>query len=148
MAFKIKSASGPESIIVMIVAVVLLGDLTLKYASDKGLVFYATLLVLLYCVWLLVLAVIRVFSKPGELTFGRDSVMVRGKAITASDIDVIMMTGFTRKLIGIRPKGKRLVPLRLGFKFSGDEDEALKLLSFWAESNKVKLEEKKFFKWV
>ncbi|GGA46691.1 hypothetical protein GCM10010917_35000 [Paenibacillus physcomitrellae] len=148
-SYKIKTATGTESLIVMVLAVIVVADLVRRaYVTDEGLLFYAAVLVLIYCVVLTVLALIRVFKKPGELLITRKALSLYGRTLEASQIDEIMVNGFSRKLIGIKPKGRRLVPLALGFRFVEDANEAFKDLEHWAAANQVQMTEKKFFKWI
>ncbi|WP_223067732.1 hypothetical protein [Paenibacillus caui] len=147
--FRIKSATGVESVVVMLIAVIVVGNLLRRtYASDGDLLFYIFALVLLYCIWMLILALVKVVKKPTELLLGRTSITVNGRTLEASELDEILINGLARRLIGIRPKGRRIVPMKLGFKFAEDEDEAMKELAHWAKMNKVPMVEKKFFKWV
>lgn len=146
--YKIKSATGMDSVVLMVIAVAAVGDLMVRYAADRGLMFYFAVLVLLYCLWLLGLAAVRVFSKAGELSLDKHALTARGATLQAAEIEAIYVTGLSKKLIGIRPKGKRIVPLKLGFKFAEAEDEAVKGLADWAEAHEVPLEDKKFFKWI
>jgi hypothetical protein len=147
--YQIKSATGTESVVVMVIAVVVVGDLVRRaYITGEGGLLYAGAAVLLYCLLMLVLGLMRVIRKPTELVMSRTSLSLNGRRLEAAEVDEIMINGLSRRMIGIKPKGRRFVPAALGFRFIEDEHEAYKDLEHWAKANKVEMTQKKFFKWI
>lgn len=111
---------------------------TLDYIVTWGtfIIVAAALLVTLY----------RTLQKPAELRLEQGRVLVKGHTLQAEDIRVIMIRGYFSPLIGIKPYGKRIVPVPFCFRFVRDQgqDDLIK----WAKDNGVKLVYKRFFRWL
>lgn len=74
--------------------------------------------------------------------------MVNGHALPAQEIKVIMKMGHFNSVIGIKPKGKKIVPLRLCFRFASNEDQGIMDLKEWAVANNIKMVNKEFMSWL
>ncbi len=94
----------------------------------------------------LLVTVYRALQKPVELQLEKGRVLLRGHTLPAEDIRVIMINGYFSPLIGIKPYGKRIVPVPFCFRFVRDQgqDDLIK----WAKDNGVKLVYKRFFRWL
>lgn len=97
---------------------------------------------------LLLLTVVRALRKPTELSIDENTILVNGYALAAQDIKVIMKMGYFNPVIGIKPKGKRIVPLRLCFSFAANEDQGIMDMKEWAAANNVKMINKDFMSWL
>ncbi|WP_138494797.1 hypothetical protein [Paenibacillus pinistramenti] len=147
--YRVKSATVTEGLVVMAIAVVVVADLVRRaYITGEQPLLYAGLAVLVYCAVLTLVALIRVVRKPHELVITRTAISSRGRTLEALQVEEIMINGLSRKLIGIKPKGSRIVPAVWAFRFVEDAGEAFRDLEHWAKVNKVTMTEKKFFKWI
>ncbi len=59
-----------------------------------------------------------------------------------------MKMGTFSTTVGIKPHGRRIVPLRMCFRFAGDELNGIADLAAWAERNRVKLVDQAFQRWI
>lgn len=100
---------------------------------------------LVLCGLLLVYLIVNALRPAADIKWGAGSLQIRGKTIAAQSIQSIQIDG---PVVGIKPIGKRIVPIRLSFRFIGDREQAMKELSRWAEENRVKLTYKRFVKWM
>ncbi|TCM96390.1 hypothetical protein EV294_105257 [Paenibacillus sp. BK033] len=97
---------------------------------------------------LLILTVIRALRKPNGLSMHENAILVNGHTLSAQEIKVIMKMGYFNPVIGIKPKGKKIVPLRLCFSFAANEDQGIMDLKEWAAANNVKMVDKDFMSWL
>lgn len=88
---------------------------------------------------------INALRKENQLQWGTDSLIIRKNRISASGVKAIYVDG---PLVGILPAGKRIVPVHLSFRFTEDPAGAKKRLIIWAKENGIRLETKKFVRWV
>ncbi|ULO05568.1 hypothetical protein H1230_21140 [Paenibacillus sp. 19GGS1-52] len=100
------------------------------------------------CSVVLLFIIYRVLQEATEIKWGTDNLFIHKKWIVAKDIDSIMIYGYLFPMIGIKPKGKRIVPDYLCFRFIEDKDKAMKQLNTWAEANGIRIIYKKFMKWL
>ncbi len=96
----------------------------------------------------LLVTVYRALQKPTELQLEKGRILLRGRTLPAEDIRVIMLSGYFSPVIGIKPYGKRIVPVPFCFRFAQDEDEGHDDLIKWAKDNEVKLVYKRFIRWL
>ena len=94
------------------------------------------------------MTVYRALQKPVELKLEKGRVLLRGRTLPAEDIRVIMLSGYFSPVIGIKPYGKRIVPVPFCYRFPKDEDEGHDDLIKWAKDNEVKLVYKRFIRWL
>lgn len=56
--------------------------------------------------------------------------------------------GYLSQIIGIKPKGKRLVPSLLCFKIKGNEEENIEEIIQWAKRNGIQIKYGRIFRWI
>ncbi|GLX68651.1 hypothetical protein MU1_29960 [Paenibacillus glycanilyticus] len=108
---------------------------------------FSSLMLLVY-VSVIFIAIFRARKKPTELYLHDERIQLNGLSVDAKDIKVMMIMGYFRPVIGIKPHGKKIVPLKMCFKFPEDEDKGIADLTKWAETNKVKLVKRDFIRWI
>ncbi|MCM3628419.1 hypothetical protein M3194_13705 [Paenibacillus glycanilyticus] len=118
-----------------------------KDTEDIIVLFFQTLLLLMYY-GSLILTLYRGFKKPTELYMNPDEITVNGRTIQANEVKVVMKMGYFRPVIGIKPIGKKVVPLKLCFKFSENEDQGISDIQSWAETNRIKIVNQDFMTWL
>jgi hypothetical protein len=146
----VKNPSGIKMIICMTVLLVYwlyhLIDLLHEKASVERL--STPIIILLLYLIPLVLILYRTTRKPTELSIVDNKILVKERIIHAEEIKVIMIMGYFRPTIGIKPYGKKVVPLHLCFRFAEKEDKGNADLAIWAEANNVKIVYKDFMRWI
>lgn len=101
------------------------------------------------CVAILLWAIYLAFKKPTGLILRDGAIELNGKTLKAEEIKMILFKKEWRhSVIGIKPIGKRIVPIRLCFRFVKDEGDGVAALTSWAEENKVKMLHKTFYRWI
>jgi hypothetical protein len=82
------------------------------------------------------------------LAFDGDTIILQGQRYCAKDIEQVTIMDGYKRAVGIKPRGKRLIPVGMSFSFVQGEPEGLKALQEWAESNHVKVRNGNFFRFV
>ncbi len=113
---------------------------TLEYSVSWG--------TFLIVITVLLVTVYRSLQKPTELQLEKGRVLLKGHTLQTKDIRVIMLSGYSSPVIGIKPYGKRIVPLPFCFRFARDQDHGHDDLIKWAKDNEVKLVYKRFIRWL
>ncbi|SFT08886.1 hypothetical protein [Paenibacillus sp. BC26] len=103
---------------------------------------------LLLCVVIVLTTLVRTLKKPTELYVQSEQLVLNGRNIHAKNIKVILIMGYFRPAIGIKPHGKKIVPLPMCFRFAKDEDQGISDLGKWAAQNGVLLVHKRFLRWI
>ena len=112
--------------------------------------------VLLYLDWIIVgvciihvlVLLIRWLSKPIVLTLEPGALQVGANKLTIDQMECIMIREDFRSIVGIKPKGKRIPPMRYVFRFVGDQDKGLHELEKWADLHHVQFKYKRFMRWI
>ncbi|WP_336773378.1 hypothetical protein [Paenibacillus sp. MMO-58] len=151
----VKNPTRLKNIIVFSVACLIWLFIIIHYWRDYSsrdrtdfLLFNSNSLIFLFYFVLLILTVVRALRKPTELSINEDTILVNGHVLTAQDIKVIMKMGYFNPVIGIKPKGKRIVPLRWCFSFAVNEDQGIMDVKEWAAANNIKMVNKDFMSWL
>lgn len=112
------------------------------------------LLLYMAFVWLLVfvlqlgLYVRHKKQEPLELKLVEGQLILCEKKLAADSISEIRVKGYFKPLIGIKVKGRTIVPVGLSFNIVGDEDRAMRSLRNWAADNQVQVLNKDFMRWM
>jgi hypothetical protein len=145
------SVSYPSGLRIMIsMAVLFLVLLTnLFNASLSILPLTITIILLILCLVVFSISCFRIYKRPAfELALCDNRIIINGIEMEAKHIKVIMKMGYFRPVIGIKPHGRTIVPIRMCFKFKLDEDKGSTDLANWAEKNKVTMVNKPFMRWI
>jgi len=103
--------------------------------------------ILIYTI-VLIIFIYRKSMKPTLLMISRDSLFINDRIVEANEIKMLMVTGYFRPLLGIRPTDKKYVPTNLCFRFLEEEDKGMKELKNWAEQNQIPFLQKGFTRWI
>lgn len=119
---------------------------------DKGLFTAFPMTVRIFvCVLLLGLFIIygiRIKLQPRHLEIKGDRIIVGDKEISADQIENMIVQGYFNQVIGIKPRGKRLVPSLLCFKIKGSEEEHTEEIIAWAKQNGIHIKYGRIFRWI
>lgn len=162
--FKIKNQSGVKLMISMLFISILFAStvwrsITGEHFTRGGIHSFFMYIQIVWgvgCVGVLLFTFIRMFQKPFELQLKSDSLVVKGREIKAEEIreirvqevrEIRVQESYTR-VIGIKPKGKKIVSIHLSFRFAENEDKAMRELQMWAASQQVNIVNGTFVKWL
>ncbi|MBY0010724.1 hypothetical protein [Paenibacillus typhae] len=81
-----------------------------------------------------------------NIILNQDSLIINNRTIPADHIKTVFVKGYFTPVIGIRPKGKVLVPYKNCFRFKSDND--VKIMTEWAEQRRIKVAHKNFSRWL
>ncbi|GIP26304.1 hypothetical protein J23TS9_14340 [Paenibacillus sp. J23TS9] len=144
----VKSPTRIKTIIGMIIIILTQSNLVFRSWDKRG-IFYASLMVILLCLVVLLLALYRTFfKKPTELCLSNELIILNGEIINSRDIKVIMTMGYFKPVIGILPYKRRIVPMDMTFRYLKDEDRGISNLKSWAKMNNVQMVNKSFQTWI
>lgn len=91
-----------------------------------------------------VFAVIRRMLKPKDLEIQDDSIIIKDYKFDANENAKIYIEN--EKIIGIKPKKKRIVPPSLCFEMMSEKERSI--FCDWAKRNSIEITEQTFMKWI
>lgn len=77
-----------------------------------------------------------------------ESIVLSGEGWDAESIKAVYIKGYFKPVVGLKPKGKLLVPYNCCFCFLEKEDQGIGELTAWAERNHIKVLHKRFERWI
>ncbi|WP_168119994.1 hypothetical protein [Paenibacillus sp. HB172176] len=116
--------------------------------EDYDVFFYLNCGMSILFIFFIILALVRSFRKPTELQFNRGALHLHGESIPAESIKEIMIRGYFKPVVGIKPHGVWIVPLNRCFRFAVNEERGREAVESWAEQNKVKVIHRSFMRWL
>ncbi len=81
-----------------------------------------------------------------ELT--EHSLCFHGQEVPAQRIDRIVIQGYWAESVGIRLRGRRMVPFMLHFRFCERNEEGMQRLKRWADRNGVPIKKGQIYRWL
>ncbi|MUT65131.1 hypothetical protein [Paenibacillus sp. NEAU-GSW1] len=149
-SFSIKHPLHMKTAIGFFTTIILLVYMIVKEFTSEGFtaLFYCQSILLAVSMTLLIYLLLKSFGKASNVRFSDKALAIRGKELGAEKIEYIMVEGYFSPVVGIMPKGKRIVPVDHSFRFDGSGDEAIKALGAWAEKHKIKVYNKPFWRWI
>ena len=149
--FKIQHPSGNSQILgISMVLIISMTWLIRKIQNDftpQIILYMGGAQILIYTIWL-VIFISRKSMKPTDLLISRDSLSFNDRIVEANEIKMLMVMGYFRPILGIRPTNKKYVPTYLCFRFLEEEDKGMKELKNWAEQNQIPFLLKGFTRWM
>lgn len=151
--FKIKYPSLIPSIItisILLITRIMMLVIFLQSDNISWILVYNECALLLFCaIWLpFMIFRVRAFIKPSVLHINPESLFINGRTVEANQIKQVMVMGYFKPILGIKPIKKKYVPTQLCFRFLKDEDKGMKELKSWAELNQIPFVNKRFARWV
>ncbi|MBD2869275.1 hypothetical protein [Paenibacillus arenilitoris] len=142
-----RTARHPSQIATLLVLGLTLGImLYLLFGTDHDLLYlsYLTVGLIVAIVIMLAIAFRRARMKPFEVVCESGRIVVDGRTVEAKGIDAVLVMGYFRPVIGIKPINKKLVPYELSFRFLEQEDRGIKQMEAWAERHQIQVAHKHF----
>ncbi|WP_144029140.1 hypothetical protein [Paenibacillus rigui] len=145
--YKIKNPSGIKVIVIMIIFIILQLKVIVVNVEDDKAFFVGVALVVVYAT-ILGMSTYRTFKKSSNIEYRPEALIVHGKLIRAEDIEMILINGYFKPILGIKLTEKKIVPINLCFRFIQDEDNAIQELKKWASERNIKVKNKYFVRWI
>ncbi|OAB37077.1 hypothetical protein PMSD_09745 [Paenibacillus macquariensis subsp. defensor] len=149
--FKIQYPSGNSQILgISMVLIISMTWLIRQIQNDytpQSILYFGGAQILIYTI-VLIIFIYRKSMKPTLLMISRDSLFINDRIVEANEIKMLMVMGYFRPVLGIRPTNKRYVPTYLCFRFLEEEDQGMKELRNWADQNQIPFLQKGFTKWM
>ncbi|WP_018759932.1 hypothetical protein [Paenibacillus terrigena] len=142
--YKILNPSGIKLISSMVILIIILVGSSLR-SREENFMYYFGIVWSIVCTVILFTSIVRTFMKSKEIEFDKEKMIVNGKKINAKEIEHIMIYG---EVVGVKPKGKWIVPLNLCFRFSKDQVGGIIELETWAEESSVRISRSFFMRWL
>ncbi|MNZ62761.1 hypothetical protein D3C78_808920 [compost metagenome] len=149
--FSIKYPSSIYSIVSLIIIAALQSFLLYLYVEndgDLGILLYAVIGSIAVCCVVIAIYTRSVVKRPSELVIDAQSISLHNRIIEAGEIERVMIQGYFKQIIGIKPFGSKIVPVSLCFRILNNEDMAIKELSRWAEQHQIPVVHKRFIRWL
>lgn len=149
--FKIQYPSGNSQILgISMVLIISMTWLIRKIQNDytpQIILYMGGAQILIYTI-LLVIFIYRKSAKPTDLLISKDSLFINDRIVEANEIKMLMIMGYFRPVLGIRPTDKKYVPTYFCFRFLEEEDKGMKELKNWAERNQIPVLLRGFTRWM
>ncbi|GAB6988735.1 hypothetical protein [Paenibacillus pini] len=142
--YKILNPIGIKMIISMVMIIIILVE-SLVRNRELTYYFYFGIVWSIFCTVILLISISRTYTKSKVIEFDTKRILVNGEVIRAEEIEQIMIY---KEVVGVKPKGKRIVPLNLCFRFNRNQSGGIVELETWAEENTVKFSRRFFMKWL
>ncbi|MCK9858392.1 hypothetical protein [Paenibacillus sp. ATY16] len=145
----VRNPSGLKNIFAMTVLCSLFLVSTLRGKDDDAVLYVSAIAVFCFCAALLLWSLYRALQKPIDLCLQGDALLLNGAAITPEQIKVIMIRrDSVHPIIGIKPYGARVVPVRMCFRYVNEEEQGFANIADWAKRNDVNVDYGLFFRWI
>ncbi|MBU5346023.1 hypothetical protein KQI80_09250 [Paenibacillus lautus] len=152
MNMKMSRVSAPSGIRLMIsmliLAAILLGNI-IRGHEERDFFYYACMVWLVFCSAVFIISVYRTFlMKPGVMEMAQDGIVINGAVINVEAVKCLLINHDRKPVIGIKLKGRAIVPLKLCFTFAEEQTEGIRQLEFWARERQVKVSKGFFMRWL
>ncbi|TCM95700.1 hypothetical protein EV294_10668 [Paenibacillus sp. BK033] len=145
----VRNPSGVKNIFGMTVLCSLFLVSTLRGKDDGTALSIFGIAVFCFCAAALLWSLYRAVQKPIDLCLREDALLLNGNTIAPEQIKVIMIRrDSVHPIIGIKPHGARIVPVRMCFRYVDKEEQGFADIADWAKKNNVKVDYGFFFRWI
>lgn len=147
--FRVSAPSGGRLMISMLILIVILFGNIIRGHEEKDIFYYVWIVWLVLCSAVFVIIVYRTYvMKPGLMEMDQDGIVINGTEINAEAVACLLINDDKKRIIGIKPKGRKLVTLKLCFTFAEEQTEAIRQLETWAQEHHVKISKRFFMRWM
>ncbi|OIB00950.1 hypothetical protein AK95_00610 [Paenibacillus sp. LC231] len=147
--FRVSASSGIRLMISMLILIaVLLGNI-IRGHEERDFFYYACMVWLVFCSAVFLISVYRTYlMKPGVLEMAQEGIVINGTVINVEAVKCLLINHDRKPVIGIKLKGRAIVPLKLCFTFAEEQTEGIRQLEFWARERRVKVSKGFFMRWL
>lgn len=147
--FRVSAPSGIRLMISMLILIAILLGNIIRGHEERDFFYYACIVWLVFCSAVFLISVYRTYlMKPGVLEMDQDGIMINGKEMNADSVACLLINHDRKPVIGIKPKGRAIVPLKLCFTFAEEQTEGIRQLEIWARERRVKVSKGFFMRWL
>ncbi|MGG3507912.1 hypothetical protein ABES58_20790 [Paenibacillus lautus] len=147
--FQVSAPSGGRLMVSMLILIAILLGNIIRGHEEKDIFYYVWIVWLVLCSAVFVIIVYRTYvMKPGLMEMDQDGIVINGTEINAEAVACLLINDDKKRVIGIKPKGRKLVPLKLCFTFAEEQTEAIRQLETWAQEHHVKISKRFFMRWM
>ncbi len=147
--FRISAPSGIRLMISMLILIAILLGNIIRGHEERDFFHYACIMWLVFCSAVFLISVYRTYlMKPGVLEMAQEGIVINGSAINLEAVKCLMISHDRKPVIGIKLKGRAIVPLKLSFTFAEEQTEGIRQLEFWARERQVKVSKGFFMRWL
>lgn len=138
--FRVSDPSGIRLMISMLILIAILLGNIIRGHEERDFFHYACIMWLVFCSAVFLISVYRTYlMKPGVLEMAQEGIVINGSAINLEAVKCLMISHDRKPVIGIKLKGRAIVPLKLSFTFAEEQTEGIRQLEFWARERQVKV---------
>ncbi|AYB44710.1 hypothetical protein V4V36_12645 [Paenibacillus lautus] len=147
--FNVSAPSGIKLMVSMLLLIVTLLVNIMLEQEERDFFYYACIVWIVFCSTVFIISFYRTcLMKPGVMKMHQDGIMINGKVMNADSVACLLINQDRKPVIGIKPKGRKIVPLKLCFQFVEDQTEGIKQLEIWAHERRVKVSKGFFMRWL
>lgn len=147
--FRVSAPSGIRLMISMLILIAILLGNIVRGHEERDFFYYVWIVWLVFCSAVFIISVSRTYlMKPGVMEMDQDGIMINGKEMNADSVACLLINHDRKPVIGIKPKGRAIVPLKLCFTFAEDQTEGIRQLEIWARERQVKVSKGYFMRWM
>lgn len=147
--FRVSAPSGGRLMISMLILIAILLGNIIRGHEEKDIFYYVWIVWLVLCSAVFVIIVYRTYvMKPGLMEMDQDGIVINGTVINAEAVKCLLINHDRKPVIGIKPKGRKIVPLKFCFQLAEDQAEGIRQLETWAQERQVKVSKGFFMRWL
>lgn len=147
--FRVSVPSGGRLMISMLILIAILLGNIIRGHEEKDIFYYVWIVWLVLCSAVFVIIVYRTYvMKPGLMEMDQDGIVINGTEINAEAVKCLLINHDRKPVIGIKPKGCKIVPLKFCFQLAEDQAEGIRQLETWAQERQVKVSKRFFMRWM
>lgn len=147
--FRVSAPSGIKLMISMLILIAILLGNIIRGHEERDFFYYVWIVWLVLCSAIFIISVYRTYlMKPGVMEMAQDGIVINGTVINVEAVKCLLINHDRKPVIGIKPKGRAIVPLKLCFTFAEDQTEGIRQLEIWARERQVKVSKGYFMRWM
>lgn len=147
--FRVSAPSGIRLMISMLILIAILLGNIIRGHEERDFFYYACMVWIAFCSAVFIISVYRTYvKKPSVMEMAQEGIVINGAVINAEAVRCLLINHDRNPVIGIKPKGRAIVPLKLCFTFAEDQTEGIRQLEIWAHERHVKVSKGFFMRWL
>lgn len=147
--FRVSAPSGVRLMISMLILIVILLGNIMRHHGERDLFYYFCIIWSVFCSAVFIISVYRTYvKKPSVMEMAQEGIVINSTVINAEAVKCLLINHNRNPVIGIKPKGRAIVPLKLCFTFAEDQTEGIRQLEIWARERRVKVSKGFFMRWL
>ncbi|MGO4791751.1 hypothetical protein AB4124_30535 [Paenibacillus sp. 2KB_20] len=147
--FRVSAPSGVRLMISMLILIAILLGNIMRHHGERDVFYYFCIIWSVFCSAVFIISVYRTYlMKPGVMEMAQEGIVINGTVINAEAVKCLLINHDRKPVIGIKPKGHKIVPLKFCFQLAEDQAEGIRQLETWAQERQVKVSKGFFMRWL